>query len=81
MDKRYTYAIKLETAEEGGYVVTVPALPGCHTQGETYDEAIANAEEAIQGFVELLQKQGRPIPVEKDHPRQLHLQIRVPSAA
>ena len=32
---------------EGGYTVTVPALPGCITEGDTLDEAIANAREAI----------------------------------
>ncbi|MFI5357746.1 MAG: type II toxin-antitoxin system HicB family antitoxin [Opitutales bacterium] len=63
MDKRYTYTVNIEPADEGGYVVTVPALPGCHTQGETFEEALANAEEAIQGFVEFLQKSGRPVPV------------------
>jgi antitoxin HicB len=74
MEKRYTYTIKVLPAEEGGYVVIVPALPGCHTQGETYEEALANAEEAIQGFIEFLQKTGRPVPVENERPRKLHLQ-------
>jgi predicted RNase H-like HicB family nuclease len=81
MDKSYTYTVKLQPAEEGGYVVTVPALPGCHTQGETYEEALANAGEAIQGFIEFLQKTGRPVPVESDHPRKLHLQVKVPVPA
>ena len=39
--------IVLEPQEEGGYTVYVPSLPGCISQGETYDEAIENIKEAI----------------------------------
>lgn len=81
MDKRYTCTVRIEPAEEGGYIVTVPALPGCHTQGETYEEALANAEEAIQGFIEFLRKSGRPVPVENTVHRELHLQVRLPVVA
>lgn len=56
--KTYTYTVHFEPAEEGGYVVTVPALPGCVTQGDTYEEAVAMAEECIRGFVEALEKAG-----------------------
>jgi antitoxin HicB len=52
----YTYTVHLEPAEEGGYVVTVPTLPGCITQGETYEEALAMAEDCIRGFLEALVK-------------------------
>jgi antitoxin HicB len=62
--KRYTYTVHIEPAEEGGYVVTVPALPGCVTQGETYEEAVAMAQDVIEGFVEALAKAGEPIPQE-----------------
>ena len=41
-DHAYTFTVVLEPAEEGGFVVTVPALPEVGTQGETYDEAMAN---------------------------------------
>ena len=60
----YAYNIHIEEAEEGGYVVTVPSLPGCITQGETYEEAVAMAQEAIEGFLEALVKAGEPIPRE-----------------
>ena len=50
-----------EPQEEGGYHVYAPDLPGLHTQGETLDEAIANAEEALELYVEGLQEEGRPI--------------------
>ena len=58
------YLVELEPNEDGGYTVTVPALPGCITEGATWDEAIANAQEAIAGFVETLKDLGKPIPVE-----------------
>jgi len=57
------YKVILEWNEEGGgYAVTVPALPGCVTEGDTLDEALENWREAIQGYLEALQAQGRPPP-------------------
>ena len=52
----------LEPAEEGGFVVTVPALPELGTQGDTYDEAMANAREAIELVIEDRLARGEPIP-------------------
>lgn len=80
MQRRYTYTVKIEKADEGGYFATVPALPGCQTQGDTYEEALAHVEEAILGYSEFLQKMGRPVPVETDH-RELHLQVSLPKLA
>ncbi|MDX9715687.1 MAG: type II toxin-antitoxin system HicB family antitoxin [Dissulfurispiraceae bacterium] len=50
------FNIVLEHAEEGGFNVTVPALDGCFTQGETEEEAIENAKEAIHAYIEGLEK-------------------------
>lgn len=59
------YTIVLEPDEDGnGYTVRVPALPGCLTEGKTREEAVANAHEAIIGFIEALEKAGEPIPEE-----------------
>ena len=82
MERRYTYTytIELSPAEAGGYMVTVPALPGCHTQGKTYEEAVAHAEEAVQGFLETLRTLGRPIPIE-EQARRLHLQVSLATPA
>jgi predicted RNase H-like HicB family nuclease len=44
--------IVLEPAEEGGYTVTVPALPGCISEGDTVEEAIKNIREAIELYLE-----------------------------
>lgn len=60
-----TYTVLLmPDAEEGGYVVEVPALPGCRTQGDTVDEALANAREAIAVWIKSAKKHGEEIPVE-----------------
>ena len=61
---RLHYLTNLEKNEDGGYTVTVPALPGCISQGATWEEAVANAQEAIAGFVETLKDLGKPIPLE-----------------
>ena len=55
------FTVVLEPCEEGGYAVYVPALPGCFSQGETREEALANIREAIQLHLE---------PVEDDLPVQ-----------
>jgi predicted RNase H-like HicB family nuclease len=44
------------------YVVTVPELPGCHTHGETLEEAVKNGQEVIEAWIEAMQHWGRPIP-------------------
>lgn len=50
------FNIVLEKAEEGGYNVSVPALDGCFTQGDTEEDAINNAHEAILCYLEGLEK-------------------------
>ncbi len=50
------FTIVLEPAKEGGFNVTVPALDGCYTQGDTEEEALTNAKEAIQTYLEGLEK-------------------------
>jgi len=58
------YRIHLEPEPEGGFTVTVPALPGCVTWGEDYEHALAMAKEAIEGYLEVLAEEGKPIPEE-----------------
>jgi predicted RNase H-like HicB family nuclease len=68
MSKTLAYLLTIEFDEEAqGYLAYFPALSGCHTWGETYQEAVRNAEEALLGFLEALQKNGEEIP-EEDHP-------------
>ena len=73
-DRRYTIILDPDE-EDGGYTVTVPALPGCVTQGDTLEEAIAMANDAIRGFLEALAKDGQPIPEEHEHPQALTITV------
>lgn len=57
-----TYTVQFRPAEEGGYVVEVPSLPGCMTEGDTFEEAVANAREAITLYLESLRARGLPAP-------------------
>ena len=56
------YRVTIEQDEDGVFVAEVPALPGCITQGNTRQEAIANAKEAIELYLESLEAHGEPIP-------------------
>jgi predicted RNase H-like HicB family nuclease len=56
------YRVLVEQDEDGVYVVEVPSLPGCISQGRTRTEAIDNIKEAIAGYVESLAAHGDPIP-------------------
>jgi len=58
------YTVILVPEEEGGYSVEVPALPGCYTQGESRDEAISMAKEAIELYLESCKAHSEPIPEE-----------------
>lgn len=61
-----SYTVKLEPLEEGGFMVTVPALPGCFSYGATQQEALTNASESIELHVEGLILHGQPVPREVD---------------
>jgi predicted RNase H-like HicB family nuclease len=52
----------LEPDEDGGYHVYCPSLPGCHSQGDTVEEALANIKETIEQYREVLQEDGLRIP-------------------
>lgn len=60
------YTAIFEPAEEGGYVVYVPALPGCVTEGDTFEEAVYMIKDAIKGYLAVSKKQGLEIPKETD---------------
>jgi len=57
-----TYTVILEPAEEGGFIVRVPALPEIVTEGDTEEEALAMAQDAIELVLESRQERGEPIP-------------------
>ncbi len=81
MEKDFVYTIHLEPAEEGGYTVTVPALPAVITQGDTYEEAIAMAEDAIRTYLEYCAEHGKQIPVEETSTVPLDTRVRVKASA
>ena len=55
---RLQYKYTLYPAEEGGYVIEIPDLPGCISQGETVEEAVAMIEDAKRGWIETALEQG-----------------------
>lgn len=64
-----TYAILLEPDPEGGFTVTVPVLPGCVTQGESVEDCLAHAREAVSVYIEDLLAAGDPVPTESQPPQ------------
>jgi predicted RNase H-like HicB family nuclease len=71
----YSYTVFYEAAPEGGYVATVPALSGCHSQGENLEEAEHNIREAIEVYIESLAAHGEPVPEET---RSFHGTVKIP---
>lgn len=61
-EKKLRYTIVLRPEPEGGFTVTVPALPGCVTYGHTLAAAKRMATDAIRGYLASLVKHGEPIP-------------------
>jgi len=60
-----TYTVVLLRTSRGRYVVRVPALRGCITEGDNLAEALDNAREAIQAYVESLQIEGESVPEDR----------------
>ena len=58
------YTVILQREGDGGYVVTVPTLPGCVSQGDSREEALRNIEEAIELYIEDVTAAGEPVPAE-----------------
>lgn len=60
----YHYTVLFEQEADGGYHASCPALPGCHSQGDTLDEATANIRDAMGLYLESLLSHHEPIPAE-----------------
>lgn len=80
MSGERTYSVILEAAEEGGFIVHVPALPEVCTEGDDEQEALANAREAIEAILEHRLERGQPIP-EGDTPTIRQITVSLPAAA
>lgn len=77
-----TYSLTIEP-QEGGYLAYFPALPGCHTWGKSFENAVRNAEEALAVYLETLAENGDPLPDEPvpDAAISLGVMIQTPVAA
>jgi antitoxin HicB len=62
----YSFSVVLEPQEGGGFTVLVPALPEVVTEGDTEQEALANAEEAIRAILAYRRDQGMTIPADAE---------------
>ena len=76
----YQYTVLFEPAEEGGFSVTVPTLPGCISEGDTFEEANAMIQDAIEGYLTSLAAHGEPIPKEPEAGFIGRVIVRIPSA-
>ena len=56
------FTVILEPQKDGGFTVSLPALPGCISEGENREEALKNIKEAIELYLEVLKEDGKPIP-------------------
>jgi len=75
------YIITIEPEEQGGYTVSVPALPECFSYGDTTEEARENIKEAIECHIESLKYRNKPIPKEKT-PLEIHVErisVKIPA--
>ncbi len=61
----YSYTVLFEPADEGGYVITCPALPGLVTEADTLDDARLMAQDAIRAYIQSLRKDSIPIPPDR----------------
>jgi predicted RNase H-like HicB family nuclease len=66
-----------QQSDEDGYLAYFPALPGCHSWGDTYEAAVKNAEEALLGYLEALQVNGEELPHEEYAPAKVSLSLMV----
>ena len=62
--KRYLLSVEVEPLEEGGYLAICPDLQGCHAEGDTVAEALANVEDVARVIIELCLEKGLPPPLE-----------------
>ena len=74
-NKILSFSVIYEAVPEGGYVVYVPVLPGCVTEGDTFEEAKKMALDAIRGYLEVLKEDGEDIPIEQEEPIQVKINV------
>ena len=75
----YSFTVLFEPSEEGGFVVTCPALPGLVTEGDTLEQARAMAQDAIRGYIESLRRDHLPIPSDKTVKEEIRVLVPEPA--
>ncbi len=60
--REHRFTIFIEPCEEGGYFAMCPAFPGCHVEGDTYEETLSEMRAAIGAYIEDYKAEGEPIP-------------------
>ena len=65
--KEYYYKVVIEPAEEGGFTAYIPKLPGCVSEGETFEETMANIREATELWLEVAKEQKKQIAEDNTH--------------
>jgi antitoxin HicB len=80
LDLPYRIALTRDSDEEGnaGWVAEVEALPGCISQGETPEEAVANIRDAMEGWISVMLEDGKPIPEPRDPAYSGRVLLRMP---
>ena len=80
VEKVLRYKAVFDPAEEGGFTVTVPKLPGVVTEGDTFEEALETVKDAIKGYLLVLQEQGEDIPEPDDKSFTTDIDIKLPNS-
>lgn len=62
--RRYHFTVVIERDEDGVYIASCPAIQGCYTQGDTYEEALENIKDAIKLHIQARKDLGEPVPIE-----------------
>ena len=78
VEKVLRYNVVFEPADEGGFTVVVPRLPGVVTEGDTFEEALEMAKDAIEGYLLILQEQGEEIPEPDDKSFTASVDVKLP---
>lgn len=65
--KNYFYKVIIEPQKEGGFTAYVPKLPGCVSEGDTYDEAYKNIKEAMELYLDVLKERKKKVVVDDIH--------------
>ena len=71
------FSVLIEKDEEGGYVVSCPAIKGCHSQGDTVEEALRNIREAISGCLKTLNERTKKVARQRDPSRVTVREVKV----